>query len=44
MDDNLAAVRETLGLSEAQVRTLAANSIESSFLSPERKAALLVRL
>lgn len=41
VDDNLEAVRETLGLSEAQVRTLAANSIESSFLSPERKQELI---
>ena len=43
VDDNLTAVRETLGLTEAQVQTLAANSIESSFLSPERKAELLAR-
>jgi len=41
LDDNVAAVRAALALTEAEVRRLAANSIRSSFLSDERKAQLM---
>lgn len=41
LDDNISAVRREFGLSEAQVATLATNSIEASFLSPAEKARLL---
>jgi len=41
LDDNVAAVRAALALTEADVRRLAANSIRSSFLSDERKAQLM---
>lgn len=41
LDDNVSAVREVLGLSDAEIATLARNSIESSFASPERKRELL---
>jgi adenosine deaminase len=41
LDDNLAAVRAEFGLSTDQIATLAANSIEASFLTPEEKALLL---
>lgn len=36
--DNLVAVTEALGLDEAQLRTLARNSVETSQLAPEDKA------
>ncbi|WP_046469837.1 adenosine deaminase [Allosalinactinospora lopnorensis] len=38
--DNYAAVRDELGLSQAELRQLAVNSFEASFLSGERKAEL----
>jgi adenosine deaminase len=41
LDDNVAAVRAALALTEAEVRQLAANSIRSSFLSEESKAQLM---
>jgi adenosine deaminase len=41
LDDNIAAVRTEFGLDDAQVATLAANSIEASFLPPTQKARLL---
>jgi adenosine deaminase len=41
LDDNIAGVRATFGLDDAQVATLAANSIEASFLPPAQKARLL---
>jgi adenosine deaminase len=41
LDDNLAAVRTAFGLDDAQIATLAANSIEASFLPPTEKARLL---
>jgi adenosine deaminase len=41
VDDNVAAVRHQFGLTDAQLATLAANSIEASFLSPAEKARLL---
>ena len=40
LDDNIAAVREALGLNEDEIRTLALNSIAASFASPEVKAEL----
>jgi adenosine deaminase len=40
LDDNLDAVRESLGLSDDEVRTLALNSIEASFAPAEVKAEL----
>ena len=43
LDDNVAAVRAALALTEAEVRQLAANSIRSAFLSEERKAQLMPR-
>lgn len=41
LDANLAAVTREFGLTEAQLATLAANSIEASFLSAGEKARLL---
>jgi adenine deaminase len=41
LDDNLAAVRTALALTDAEVRRLAENSIRSSFLPENRKAQLL---
>jgi adenosine deaminase len=41
LDDNIAAVRTEFGLSDAQVATLAANSINASFLPTADKARLL---
>jgi len=38
--DNVEAVREALGLTDDEVRTLALNSIEASFAPPEVKAEL----
>ena len=38
--ENVQAVREALDLSDDEVRTLALNSIEASFASPEEKAEL----
>ena len=40
LDDNVAAVRKALGLTEDEVRTLALNSIDASFAPPEVKAQL----
>ncbi|HAM44554.1 MAG TPA: adenosine deaminase [Propionibacteriaceae bacterium] len=40
LDENIAAVREQFGLSDDHLATLAANSIEASFLSPAEKARL----
>ena len=40
LDDNIDAVRAEFALSEDQLATLAANSIEASFLSPAEKARL----
>lgn len=40
LDDNLDAVRAEFALSEDQLATLAANSIEASFLPPEEKERL----
>lgn len=39
--DNLHAVEQTLGLTHAQLVTLARNSFEASFVGPERKAQLM---
>ncbi len=41
LDENIAAVRTEFGLDDAQLATLAANSIEASFLPPTQKAQLL---
>jgi adenosine deaminase len=41
LDDNIAAVRSALRLSEAEVRQLARNSISSAFLPDDRKAELV---
>lgn len=41
VDENYRTVRETFGLSRAQMALLAANSIEASFASAERRAGLL---
>jgi adenosine deaminase len=41
LDDNLAAVRDQFGLSQAQLDTLAHNSIDASFLSAAEKTRLL---
>ncbi len=41
LDDNVAAVREAFGLSDAEVAQLARNSILSSFATDEEKARLL---
>lgn len=40
-DDNLRQCRDVLGLSPAELRTLAENSVHASFATGERKAALL---
>lgn len=40
LDDNVEAVRLALGLTDDEIRTLALNSITSSFASPEEKAQL----
>jgi adenosine deaminase len=40
LDDNVSAVREALGLTDAEVRTLALNSISASFASTEEKDRL----
>jgi len=40
LDDNVSAVREALGLTDAEVRALALNSISASFASPEEKDRL----
>jgi len=42
--DNFLAVQRGLGLSKEDIRTLAANSIEASFLPPAQKRALRDRL
>jgi adenosine deaminase len=42
--ENYLAVQRGLGLSKRDISTLAANSIEASFLPPERKRALRERL
>lgn len=44
LDDNAAAIVETLGLSRKQQARLAANSIRSSFLPASRQAALLAEI
>jgi adenosine deaminase len=44
VDDNFAGVRDALGLTEDQLRTLARNSFQASFLPPARKAELLASL
>lgn len=41
LDDNVAAVKETFGLDDAEIATLARNSILASFASEEEKRALL---
>jgi adenosine deaminase len=41
LDDNIDAVRAQFDLTDAQLATLAANSIEASFLPPAEKARLL---
>jgi adenosine deaminase len=43
LDDNIAAVRAEFGLSDAQVATLATNSIKASFLPAADKTRLLDR-
>ena len=40
VDDNLHQCRQALGLSDAELDTLARNSITASFAAPERKADL----
>jgi adenosine deaminase len=40
LDDNVAAVQSALGLTEAEIRQLARNSISSAFLPDDRKAEL----
>jgi adenosine deaminase len=40
LDDNVQAVRTALGLTDAEIRTLALNSISASFASPEEKVKL----
>lgn len=42
--DNFAAVQAGLGISDDQVRLLAANSFRASFLDDERKAALIAEI
>lgn len=42
--DNFAAVQTGLGLSDDQLRLLAANSFRASFLDDERKAALIAEI
>jgi adenine deaminase len=44
VDDNLVAVSKALGLSREQVRTLARNGVESSFIDAARRAALLAEI
>ncbi|MCE1174398.1 MAG: adenosine deaminase, partial [Propionibacteriales bacterium] len=44
LDDNIDAVRRQFDLTDAQLATLAANSIEASFLPPAEKARLLADL
>lgn len=44
VDDNFAQLRSVIGLSELECGRLAANSIRSSFASPERKTELLAEL
>lgn len=44
VDDNFAALRSDLALSDDVLRALAANSIAASFATPDRKGALLGRL
>lgn len=38
MNDNLAALRQELGMSDQQLKQLAINSFKASFLTPEKKA------
>lgn len=42
--DNFRAIRDGLGLSDDELRRLAANSFEASFLDADRKAALLAEV
>ncbi|MFF5991187.1 adenosine deaminase [Prauserella flavalba] len=44
VDDNLRQCRDTLGLTGAELATLAANSVRASFAGAGRKAELLARL
>jgi adenosine deaminase len=44
LDDNLAALDATYGLTAAQRATLAANSVRSSFLPAARRDALLAEI
>ncbi len=44
LDDNLTAVRRAFNLTDAQVRTLEANSIEAAFVSTDEKARLLAKV
>lgn len=44
LDDNIAAIQAAVGLSAAEVRQLARNSIEASFATAEEKALLLAEL
>ena len=44
VDDNYAALRRDLGMSDDALRALAANSVRASFASPGRKAELLAAL
>ncbi len=43
-DDNFRSAQEAFGLSRAQLALLAANSIEASFASPQRRAELLLEV
>jgi adenosine deaminase len=40
LDDNVEAVRTALGLTDAEIRALALNSISASFASPEEREQL----
>jgi len=44
MNQNFIETFDALGLDANHARTLAANSFEASFISPEQRAALLARL
>jgi adenosine deaminase len=43
-EDNLTGVRDALGLGEEALRTLARNSFEAAFLTPEQRAAYLAEV
>ena len=44
VNENYVAVQDALGLSRAELATLARNSFEASFLEPDAKAAMIAKV